>query len=451
MRSRLILTLLALGSVAWALLLLHCVNTHTLINIYQGNEEVEIDFDIHLKVDTVDHNQKDISTHITDSKRATSSSSSSIIDEHDKTNLPYMFIHIGPLKTGTTSIQKALGIYQSILHDKDRYDVNFVKNIGRIIIGFGRKNLLNFFLGCVTHSSYCSKTNPEQWSKLLNITSEPGTKEGLNMIISEENLSFSDFNNSDWEEFLSHHKKIYNIQFVMYYRRYFDALPSWYNQQYKYRGMYDKRLSRKWPSEGGVRPQSFPSYFDNRDWPNLIHNMMDEDTGKYPAITLTVKHVIDKLSIPVRIGNFHGKSDAVEDFFCNILPNANHTCYEVKMRSKAIRANGAENPQGINSDLFAVAAKENGLLHPKNTLERFDLNAKILNEGLKNVPLSCLEGEKLEEFRQFSYAAEEELMPSMLDTHDEDFWKAVEKKKFCSVDTEKLILDERWIAFFKSL
>jgi len=68
-----------------------------------------------------------------------------------------------------------------------------------------------------------------------------------------------------------------------------------------------------------------------------------------------------------------------------------------------------------------------------------------------DLPLSCLEGEKLEEFRQLSYTAEEELMPSMLDTHDEDFWKAVEEKKFCGVDIEKLIHDETWISFFKTL
>jgi len=131
-------------------------------------------------------------------------------------------------------------------------------------------------------------------------------------------------------------------------------------------GQYSRKELAEWPSKGGVRPQSFVSYYDNRD---ILHRnglpiVKDEETGNHLAVSLRVKHLIEKLSIPVRIGNFHGKLGVVEEFFCDILPHANHTCTKVKMESENVRENSSRSKEAIELDLFAVAAKESGLLHP---------------------------------------------------------------------------------------
>ena len=208
----------------------------------------------------------------------------------------------------------------------------------------------------------------------------------------------------------------------------------------------------KFPNDGGCRTKNFPDFYRYRsEQQEKRQNIKNEKTKKYPSPLMLMKERIDRMSTPIQIRNFHD-GNITKDFVCNVM-NAKHTCKKVDSKEKFI-----VNPSKdhiIDIDLMAIAAKENGLLNTNNReMTRFQLWSAIRKQIQKekiegrDVPLVCLKDKQLEELRNFSYKAEKKLMPSMISTHDEEFWKAVKENKFCSIDTKKLLLDKRWRSFF---
>lgn len=105
--------------------------------------------------------------------------------------------------------------------------------------------------------------------------------------------------------------------------------------------------------------------------------------------------------------------------------------------------------------MLAVAAHENGLLANK-TIPRAKV-AVFLEENLMKtlnttaLPLKCPTEELLKHFLQKSLYYEEMLYPSQSDSdvkeHEIAFYEAVKKNKFCNLDIDALMGDERFRAF----
>ena len=139
--------------------------------------------------------------------------------EANKKKLPLMFIHIGPAKTATTGLQHFLFEYKDELRKKDSY-ASLIRGHSETLRKF--TNVLVLFPTCSIEGSDLPSD--------LNITSRGEIPSGMNLIMSEEELGWSRFGSQCWKDFLSYYKSYYRINFVMYYRRYFEWFLSYYNQ-----------------------------------------------------------------------------------------------------------------------------------------------------------------------------------------------------------------------------
>ena len=366
--------------------------------------------------------------------------------KEEKKILPLAMLHMGPGKTGTSSIQDALrdnNILESL--DEDGWDASLIrgtsesKTIGK----------------CIFYHQDCKS---EGWRNALNATVSNGAERGKDLLMSNEAMAHFDLaSNVYWKQLSLLLKKHYRVHAILAYRRYFEWVPSYYMQQYKIKGPYGKRTIN-WPSQGGVIIPSFVEFWNQMHHHTELegleprHNQWDEETGLPIHKTLKIKSRLEAQSISVTIMNYHS-GDVTETFFCSALPHAHRTCQKIKNRN-AIRKN--KSTDIFDYDIIAVAAKEAGLLRDdvgrsssRAHIKRFLVTTNQTVE--RDLPLKCLEKSKESLLRQISYEAEEQLMPSLLSSFNTSFAAAIEKHKFCNVDATILLQNKTWRSFLSSI
>ena len=374
---------------------------------------------------------------------------------NDSKKLPLAILHMGPHKTGTTSIQKTLRkgeFFESM--DEDGWDASIVR-------GSEIANVIRLFMSpyepCKKKHKSCKE---ESWYKALNATVRNGAERGKDLLISDEVMSTLDYASSKgWGQLSSLLKEHYRVHAILVYRRYFEWLPSYYNQQHKIKGPYGNLL-RRWSSEGGVVIPPFTEYWDQalnntstKAWlTSPTDNKWDIQTGMPIHNILKIKSRLEAQSISVTVMNFHS-GDVMENFFCSALPHSNRTCQQIK---NCITVTKNKTTKKFDYDIIATAAQEAGLLRDgvdrssaiawiKKFLERTNQTVE------RDLPLKCPEKSKENLLRQISYEAEEQLMPSLLPSFNASFAAAIEKHKFCNVDTKILVQNETWRSFLSSI
>ena len=370
-------------------------------------------------------------------------------------------LHMGPHKTGTSTIQQLLhdDTIFNLLGD-DGWDASMVR--GKIKVREGIKKYIfkhKIIRECIKTGKLCGT---KEWHEALNMTVKIGADRQKHFLMSDETMANYDFVSNDyWKQFVSLFQQHYRLHAILVYRRYFEWLPSWYNQQYKYEGPYGDRVLI-WPSDGGVAIPTFGEYWDlvlnntvNDPWAK--NNKWDATTGKPVHDVWTIKNRLEAQLIKVTILNYHS-GDLVENFFCNALPiSANQTCQKVISDKELYSVRKNKSNQYYDADRIAVAAKEQGLLAEglsRNTVkfavQRFwhQQTALMAREDL---PWKCLETDKERLLRQISYQAEEQILPSLLDSFDASFDAALTQRKFCNIDTTILLQNETWRSFLSSL
>jgi hypothetical protein len=122
-----------------------------------------------------------------------------------------------------------------------------------------------------------------------------------------------------------------------------------------------------------------------------------------------------------------------------------------------------KNPsQTLFYDALAVAAVEKGLL--TNQLQRksagtqiAEFHKTVMNQSLSEFPLLCMTQDENHEYLNYSLAIEERLLPEFYRSsqgkaaHTKEFWENVEKKKYCWIDTDSVLLNQHWQRFFSNM
>ena len=183
---------------------------------------------------------------------------------------PIAVLHIGPHKTGTSSIQCDLTHYQDDLLGKAS-----IAYLGRTYSPCISNKIHNNVSSSFKAHELISN-NPSQiqsiWNQ-LDAKLRYFSKQKISVVLSDEvfarNIASDSTNNDMRHELYNLCSRYYpgQVHVVVMYRRYYEWMLSRWNQgnkpydntNYQYREIY-----RKWPSEGGQASQTFPSYMSKK-------------------------------------------------------------------------------------------------------------------------------------------------------------------------------------------
>ena len=382
-------------------------------------------------------------------------------DHNNKNTKPQLYLHMGPHKTGSTTIQKFVDANSKTSFRDDGYLQRTVGSVGGTNDGPDKAWIR--IVSCLkeNRSKNCPN-NPVDWDRKLNIIFDRSS-ENMNIFLSNEELAHVDIEtNTYWHKLITFLQQQYHIHIILIYRRYHDWILSYYNQHYKYYGPFGWRMN-VFVSDGGIAIQSFPSYWNQTlqgsidgDRFNTI-NQWDYTTNLPQHDCLVVKRKLQKQGLHVIVVNLHSGS-LLPDLFCDTIPNMSNTCDASK---KAINFRSNTGVEYFDADMIAVAAHEAGLIpkyniHNNNnkTIARRSAIKKLsgyIRKRMKKrhghnytLPLVCLTKEQQDLLYTISYHAERELMPSLLPSFNESFDKAIQENKFCNVDTTQVLQDPIW-------
>ena len=379
---------------------------------------------------------------------ATTTREKTALDNHGKKK-PILYLHAGPPKTATSTIQAKLFEHQKNL-SKD----------GIVFLGRAKSGwYLNSFphvAHCPMYRRYAEKADgisPNCFSK-MNATLQSYYHSGKDIIISDEvvGIMYSEKKlakrSTQAMQDFADLVRDWDVRILLGYRPYFDFVISQFNEQWEIKAA--KVKMNRWPKNGG---KSVP----------LVKDSWSSNTGLaddgWPA-TADMADFFSKTFANVTVFDITNPGDLSTHFFCNILENANEACAAQKALlasgSKQTRVNVA-NP--LDYDMLATAASAKGLF--SLDLKRSHV-AKMVQQhhedtlGLKvrDFPLICPSLSHTMALFNATVDQEEKLVPGNKASHSKleaTFQKRLATKAFCNVDVEKVLAEEAWIDFFKSL
>jgi hypothetical protein len=294
------------------------------------------------------------------------------------------------------------------------------------------ENQVNFATCFLSPSEDATQNNPCDPNLLLHGLDI--AKRNRNLFVSAETLSKIDIEGVNLlSSYLAHWQE---VTIVIYYRRFFDWFISVYNEISK---------SRK--------------ITDTVKWNTSIIDFATSHVGIYNANSSHyTPFVVDRLKTKfdnIVVANYHDKSEGEldESFFCNIMPNATHTCNAIRSQTKHVKFNAKEN---LDYSDLAYGAKQAGLveINSDQDMRRFAKKIEDHHEKAFNgAPFrrECLPSHVLEEIWNITLASEMWMLPSSTDTAlaemRADFERA-SNTTLCKVDVRKTLSDPSWIQFF---
>jgi hypothetical protein len=88
------------------------------------------------------------------------------------------------------------------------------------------------------------------------------------------------------------------------------------------------------------------------------------------------------------------------------------------------------------------------------TVQVKNYHKKILQQGPLDFPLKCPPNSELDSFLKLSLSLEQEVVPEFAamagveEEHSSSFWKPVDQKKFCFINTYAVLRNATWLDFF---
>lgn len=385
-----------------------------------------------------------------ENEAAAASDQKAIVGNEDDS--PTFVFHVGPTKTGTTTIQTALSLLniQGMLA-KDNFVYVPRRIIPRIEPCIQKLSIANCSEPCQEEakaSKLCF-----YYRKADAIISK-ARENRQNVVYSYEgDVSF------EMEKAFQELINGFNVKAVVSYRRYFQWLPSAYNSRYK---PDEDRPGRKtlnvWPgSDGGetipTLGNALEKIFLESD---RIANLEGHSFRRLEEISTTYKNV--------EVINIHdkGKPGLLHDFVCNVM-QARSSCEEIINGDRL--SNLQENPtsESLRHDQIAIAAYQNGIIDSKK-FTRPEVREAIRQHedelgytSLNNYPLTCLSRSQIAKLLDNSLQHEKQMLPEFFtasageDVLRADFDTPKAQLSFCGVDAEKVINDEAWRGFFEKL
>lgn len=357
-------------------------------------------------------------------------------------------IHMGPHKTGTTTIQLTLGRKKHILTLKDGYEVPLPSKMNTN----GKKSTQ------INHFSFVSCFEPpnsrRKDNRLFMGIDAPCNSDALLSVLDiarrKRNLFLSAerFDNISSEGLgtlsmyiLPHWDKVTP---VIYYRRFYSWIVSIYSQIIIKNRKLSREITILWESSIISFLQDF---FDN---PN--NNTFGGDiSARY---TLSLVERVEQYFDGVVVVNFHNDTfhGPDESLFCDAISDTPHMCEAIRADEKEEHAN--KSPDHNYQDLVYAAMKA-GLIKKMANDEIIE-SAKMVvlphhnNVIKRELEMICPSSELLEKVWKLSLKAEKKFFPDGVGSLREDFEKAA-TTSLCKVDLDK-VLEEGgdWRLFFEN-
>jgi hypothetical protein len=379
-------------------------------------------------------------------------------------NKPWFLLHVGPPKTATTTLQMELAkLNSSGILKQDNYlylgrDSRVPDNAPEYGTWLYRL-LTNSSCHVLVRAARQHNTTtiyPKCWRKLTRLLHKLSDS-GKHVIISDERFGFVDSKlYYDWQAMkdLFLLEENWNFQVIVSYRRYYDWIVSVQSQRNREWGPL-----RQWPQNEGAPP--LPPLYESLQV--LMHNPYPY---KYLS-TSALLHKLNRYNVSSTIFNMHhsgnnNNATLVSTFTCHTLPLAPASCLYTSINATTT----AETHSNVALNFYmydglVCQAAELGYIN--TTRYSRPAVAQMAQAFHQNVlhgtklPLTCPTKLELTPLLQQSMDYEEEILPDFYKsplgktTLQDDFWKAVQNDKFCSVNVQAALQQEEWQRFFQTL
>ena len=384
-----------------------------------------IDSTVHGEVDNTNNDESTVGT---DSHQPDSGSRNNPSSD----NYSHAVVHMGPHKTGSTTIQFQSEHLQDHLK-LDGFEMPWSvmrERTKRETFGTSGRNQLRFaFCFSSFFKKHIEKCNP----KLVDYGRDIAARD-KNLFVSSEQFSF--INDTGVEELAQYLSQWQKQTIVLFYRRYHDWIVSGYNQDTKI-NIPERKLN------------------DTFEWESSILDRVHDRINNVPVNHITkLEERLRKRFDNVLVINYHDHSKGGPDttLFCEPALNMNHTCEAIQNEKDPMHANG-----GINLDYtdLAYGAKKSGLVKIE-TNERMQQVAQAMQDHHMHVlngtvfKRVCPPQEDLDRLLNMSLTFELMYFPNQVDTLKSDFDKLA-TTKLCKVDVNQTLEDKRWRDFVIAL
>jgi hypothetical protein len=356
----------------------------------------------------------------------------------------HLVLHVGPQKTGSTTLQTAWYMPKGLskVLKRDNYRYAFINPH------------LGYFNCKITDYGGYDDCEP---SAMLRTLVRSAKESGQNLLLSDENLDAKFIRPLN----LCIDRKHWHVTVIVVYRRIHEWLVSWYNQINKTTNrdvhgniLFDDygvpyRMDHKWwPDQGGSEIPSFSAWYKSF----TEHFDRSDLVSRHRSIELVkaYKPVFDK----VVVHNMHQEGDLVTNFMCESLPGATNCCNKLKKGALQIPRENAS--IDLDHDIIAVGARKRGLLQKRSSRrEVHDAVSRFVQRTGKAIPRKC-DHEMIEEIRGWLLGSEKEMLSDSWTEQntselESNFDTYVAKGKLCDVDLSRLFEDIAWLEFFASL
>lgn len=284
---------------------------------------------------------------------------------------------------------------------------------------------------------------------------------GKSLIISDETIKVRLW---DWLALHALLRDEWDITVIVGYRRFVQWLPSAKQQVERWKPM--KNRSNKWLEEGGNKIEPlFPSY-----WRSIVQSPENMPYRFTDWVINSIKVQVAE-NIKVKTMNMHSGASIRTTFLCETLPmntfrNACEASHKKDVQETLHGERRIANPTQSNAyDQLTMEADAAGLIpKPRGkqplrrravTLAVQSYHETVLNGTLRDFPIVCPNRKDLISFLKQSIDLERQIIPEFHETdrgerqHRKDFWRDVDRKIYCDIDTTKILCDPKWINFFK--
>jgi len=356
-----------------------------------------------------------------------------------------LVLHVGPPKTGTTSLQTDLTNFAVLLRSEGyeyagRFYEPFVNYEGKVISNRHDSKLLE---EAKSMFKVCHDVPPQKCAKRFK--DELDNYSGTNVIISDE--SFSQWRDDDIAALgkVFAEDQNWNVTVVITYRHLFEWLPSTKFQR--------ERIDRwsafksEWPgpsNKGQPLEPLFPTYIQKwRDYHRYCDRVRDSFQNVFSTVMLSM----------------YNDASLRTTFLCSSVLNAAKSCEISREQDKVQNVtfmNLREDAPSCFYDAVATAAAARGWVNT-SIVERRTVacdvkryQEQVIRKTFLDFPLACPTTGELEEFLKESLALEATLLSNDGGSmeHKKSFRMRAAGKDFCWVDTDSLLANENWKAFF---
>ena len=402
---------------------------------------------------------------------------------------PIFILHVGPPKTGSTTLQCELESLRNEL-TKDGYHYIGRPECSGIDIAQKDKKEFRIFANALVTSFDChfQLSNSENYNK-TRLSALQCWDEFLQQLNgyrdSNTNIIFSDEAISNrmtrsWQyrpnipypwDALKLALRGWDVRVLIVHRPLYDYIPSVYTDQYKVGP--NKRKLKLWHGGGKCIDQggkSIPTPFvlnPPNDVKITMATLFKADQTLFPTpaqiYELISGHDFEILLVDMNEISSNGEN-FINEIVCRRVPGLVSTCKALRQTQVVGKKEGPRNPSlPLHYDFVAIEACQSGLINGtlvsreevRNAMQR--RQEEELGLGSNALPLDCLGEDLMGKILKISVEHEQRL-------HDKDWSNEIEVlheigfrqaagegRKFCSVNVTRVLEDETWRRFFLSL